>query len=81
MHKKQITLSGLGRVILCNLFKNAKIPEKNPRNCGIYSLTKTALHGIIVVHTVILCLFLESTLDMVILPQFQAAVKWELEQN
>ena len=46
-----------------------------PRKCTEYSLTKTAQYDTMTIHTVILCLFLDFTSNMVILSQIWAAVK------
>ena len=56
--------------------ENAKKPGPKPWNCGNYSLTKTAQYGTMIIHTVILCLFLDFTSNMVILSQEWTAVKW-----
>ena len=46
-----------------------------PRDEPNYSLTKTAQHDTMIIHTVILCLSLDIPSNMVILPQDGDAVK------
>ena len=52
-----------------------KKTRRPPRNCGNFSLTKFVQDAIMNVHTVVLCLFLDFTSNMVILAQEGAAVK------
>ena len=46
-----------------------------PRNCENYSLTKNTQYDTMIIHTVILCLFLDFISNMVILSQEWATVK------
>ena len=56
--------------------------EKNqgqkPWKCGIYSLTKSERHDTMIIHTVILCLFMDFTSNMDILPQDRGCVKYQV---
>ena len=53
----------------------AKKPELQLRKCENYSLTKNAQYDTMIIHTVILCLFMDFTSNMVILSQEGTAVK------
>ena len=55
--------------------KRYKKTRHMPRKKSICLLTKKAQYDTITIHTVLLCLFLDFTSNMVILPQHGAAVK------
>jgi hypothetical protein len=52
-----------------------------PREQSNYSLTKTAQHDTMIIHTVILCLSLDIPSNMVILPQDGDVVKMVKHKN
>ena len=52
-----------------------------PRDQSNYSLTKTAQHDTMIIHTVILCLSLDIPSNMVILPQYVDDVKTLKHKN
>lgn len=58
--------------------KGAKKPERKLRICGNYSLTKSAQYDTMVIHTVIVCLSMGIPPNVVILPQEQDAVKYQV---
>ena len=64
------------RPVFVQVVKSAKKRGLKPRNCEKYSLTNADLWCRMKVHTVIVCPFMDSTSNMVILPQERAAVKW-----
>ena len=72
--------AGEGWTLPCGAYKEFcqkgyKKTRPKPRNCGKYSLTKNIQYDTMIFHTVILCLFLDFTSNMVILAQEGAAVK------
>jgi len=82
--------TGTGReagpyIALSDVSEKGSVGEKwrkktrhKPRNCGNYPLTFFARCDTMIIHTVILCLFLDFTSNMVILAQITAAVKQEV---
>ena len=66
------------RLFVQDAKRHKKSRDKTLEN-GNYSLTKSEQHDTMIIHTVILCLFLDFTSNMVILPQDRDDVKHQVE--
>ena len=79
VYKKTGAEADARKNFLCRVQKDIKKPGSKPWESGKYALTKSEQHDTMTIHTVILCLFLDFTSNMVILPQDRDDVKHQVE--